>query len=260
VSIIRAPRPEAGYYALDRKLAEDDRLSWAARGLLVFLLVKPDHWRVSIEHLRRQTEAARVATGRDGVYSLLGELEDAGYVQRRQSRGQDGRLAPVEYLVAEAPLPAQPDTAAPLPAPPYTAETTLDKTQTADKNQGITSTRERAKRAPDAQVDLPEWVPADAWAAWLEVRRKLRAPNTARALELAISSLDQLRTNGHHPREVLEQSTARGWRGLFPIKSPQPGSQQHDHDPFARRRGESSADHAARINRIHDERERAGHH
>lgn len=265
MSIIRAPRPEAGYYALDRKLAEDDRLSWAARGLLVFLLVKPDHWRVSIEHLRRQTEAARVATGRDGVYALLGELEAAGYVQRRQSRGEDGRLAPVEYLVTEAPaptspLPPPPLPAGPLPAGPYTAETTLGKNQTADKNQGIEPKRERAKRAPDAQVDPPQWVPADAWAAWLEVRRKLRAPNTARALELAIRDLDQLRALGQSPREVLEQSTARGWRGLFPIKSTQPGSQQHDHDPFARRRGESSTDHAARINRIHDERERDGYH
>lgn len=260
MSIIRAPRPEAGYYALDRKVAEDERLSWAARGLLVFLLVKPDHWRVSIEHLRRQTEAARVATGRDGVYALLGELEAAGYVQRRQARGQDGRLAPVEYLVAEAPVPVGPLPAGPLPAEPYTAETTLDKNQTADKNQGISPKRERAKRAPDAQVDLPEWVPAEPWAGWLEVRRKLRAPNTARALELAIRELDKLRALGQSPREVLEQSTARGWRGLFPIKSPQPGSQQHDHDPFARRRGESAADHSARVNRIHDERERTGHH
>ena len=75
MSIIRGARPESGWYTLDKRISEDGRLSWAARGLLIFLLGKPDHWRVSVGHLRKQTEAARIRTGRDGVYALLQELQ-----------------------------------------------------------------------------------------------------------------------------------------------------------------------------------------
>lgn len=232
MSIIRAPRPEAGYYALDRKVAEDERLSWAARGLLVFLLVKPDHWRVSIEHLRRQTEAARVSTGRDGIYALLGELEAAGYMRRHQPRGEDGRLVATEYLVAEAPLPDLPDTAGPQTALPFTAETTLGKKQKAGKKQGSTTQGAREKSGPAPIIELPEWVPQDLWAAWLEVRRKIRAPNTAQALRLNLNKLDALRQSGQHPAAVLEQAISRGWRGLFPLKDP---ANDHDHRSDGRR-------------------------
>src|SRR5690606_7164994 len=99
VSIVRSPRPEAGWYALDKRISEDSRLSWAARGMLVFLLGKPDNWRVSVEHLRKQTEGARIRTGRDGVYALLGELQSAGYVEAVQARREDGTLGPMEYQV-----------------------------------------------------------------------------------------------------------------------------------------------------------------
>jgi hypothetical protein len=65
---------------------------------------------------------------------------------------------------------------------------------------------------------LPDWLPQEAWHAWLETRTKKRAPNTERALELAVKLLDTLRGSGQAPQEVLEQSTLRGWTGLFPLK------------------------------------------
>lgn len=103
MSIVRGPRPESGWYALDKRISEDARLSWAARGLLIYLLGKPDNWRVNVSHLLQQTQGARVRTGRDGIYALLAELEEAGYVERRQERGADGRLLPMEYVVHENP-------------------------------------------------------------------------------------------------------------------------------------------------------------
>ncbi|NYF21938.1 hypothetical protein HDC36_003414 [Xanthomonas sp. JAI131] len=124
MSIVRAPRPESNYYVLSKAISEDARLSWAARGLLVYLLGKPDHWEISVESLRRQTEGARVRTGRDGVYALLGELEKAGYLVRQQQRRGGGQLDGVSYAVSEVaskePLPDQPHA-----GQPYTANPTL---------------------------------------------------------------------------------------------------------------------------------------
>jgi hypothetical protein len=64
---------------------------------------------------------------------------------------------------------------------------------------------------------LPDWIPSDAWEAWVELRRRMRAPLTARAAELALQGLSQLRDQGESPRAVLEQSILRGWRGLFAV-------------------------------------------
>jgi hypothetical protein len=64
---------------------------------------------------------------------------------------------------------------------------------------------------------LPDWIPKDPWDGWVEMRGKIRAPLTDRAKHLAIRMLNELREQGHDPGEVLDQSTLRCWRGLFPI-------------------------------------------
>ncbi|WP_058545797.1 hypothetical protein [Pseudomonas fluorescens] len=125
MSIIRAPRPEGNFYLLNKGISEDARLSWAARGLLIFLLGKPDHWEISVAHLRGETAKSSKPTGRDGVYGLLQELISAGYVHRSQDRSDTGVLGEIHYLVSESPLPAQPYTDSPETAQPYTANPTL---------------------------------------------------------------------------------------------------------------------------------------
>jgi len=65
----------------------------------------------------------------------------------------------------------------------------------------------------------PDWIPQDAWNAWLEVRRKKRAPNTDEALRLSVVDLERFKAAGHEPRLVLEQSVKRGWQGLFEPKT-----------------------------------------
>ena len=98
MSIIRAPRKTGNFYILDKAISEDQRLTWAARGLLIYLLGKPDHWRVSPAALRNETALTRKPTGRDGVYSLLDELIYAGYVTRTQERLSSGVLSETHYM------------------------------------------------------------------------------------------------------------------------------------------------------------------
>lgn len=206
MSITRSPRPPTGYYVLDNAIISDRRLSWAARGMLAFLLSKPDNWRVSVEHLRRETESAGKSTGRDGVYAILAELERAGYVKREQERGIDGKMRETEYNVSESPLPALPYT-----AEPYTANPTLVSTKEA------TST-ERAKKHRGATApSLPDWLPVDAWEDWHRFRNA-RQGWTAHARSLSLRKLETLYHEGHDPRSVIEQSIERGWTGLFPIR------------------------------------------
>lgn len=72
---------------------------------------------------------------------------------------------------------------------------------------------------PKPVATLPDWVPVDAWNGYLELRKRKRAPLTERALSLAVKELEKLRGEGFDPGEVLDQSTLKGWVGLFPLKA-----------------------------------------
>ena len=117
MSIIRAPRPEGNFYLLNKAISEDVRLSWAARGLLVFLLGKPDHWEVSTHHLINQTQDCMgKASGRDAVRGLIRELEQAGYLQITLARSEGGEFGGRCYTVSESPATDYPGPVQPSPA------------------------------------------------------------------------------------------------------------------------------------------------
>lgn len=145
MSITRAPRPESNFYILDKRISEDSRLSWGARGLLIFLLGKPDSWNISISHLRDETKATAKPTGRDGIYGLLDELIGAGYVIRSQERIESGGFSSNAYIVHESPLPENPYT-----ANPYTANPTL---VSIDLDQGLKKTKPCHPQADDIPFD-----------------------------------------------------------------------------------------------------------
>lgn len=94
-------------------------------------------------------------------------------------------------------------------------------TKTSTQASTSASTREEKRREEKEEkkesLSLPSWVPEDAWKAWLEVRPKVRAPNTPNALKLALRDLESLRDQGNDPRAVLEAAVVKGWRGLFPV-------------------------------------------
>lgn len=73
-------------------------------------------------------------------------------------------------------------------------------------------------KARDKKTDLPDWVPRSEWSAYVEMRKRLKKPMTAKAAELAIAKLAEMAKQGHSPAAVLNQSTFNSWQGLFPIK------------------------------------------
>ncbi|MEH3452392.1 YdaU family protein [Phytobacter diazotrophicus] len=65
-------------------------------------------------------------------------------------------------------------------------------------------------------VELPEWLPRDLWVEWVEFRRQLKKPiKTPRGVTESINRLDDFRRQGYQPRQVIQQSIANEWQGLF---------------------------------------------
>jgi hypothetical protein len=58
------------YFRLRRATAQDIQLSWAARGVITYVLSKPDNWEVRVEDLIDQGDL-----GRNAIYRILGELQ-----------------------------------------------------------------------------------------------------------------------------------------------------------------------------------------
>lgn len=140
MSIRRAPRPESNFYLLDKRISEDKRLSWGARGMLIFLLGKPDHWEVSVANLINETAGSAKKSGRDAVYGMLKELESAGYLSRDKARSKGGEFGGVDYIVHESPLTEKPDTVKPYTDEPDTVNPTQVSTEGLVSNEVEAST------------------------------------------------------------------------------------------------------------------------
>jgi hypothetical protein len=94
--IIRAS-PRRSYTVISNVPLNDDRLSWEARGLLAWLLSKPDRWKVIVAAIKNRGPA-----GRDKIDRILSELEEHGYLVRNQRHGKDGRFS-YEVTIYEEP-------------------------------------------------------------------------------------------------------------------------------------------------------------
>lgn len=101
-----------------------------------------------------------------------------------------------------------------------------------------TSNQDTNHDTSNQESDLPDWVPAEQWADFVEHRKQLKAKLSDRAIKLAIKELAKLRDAGHNPAEVLEQSVINGWKGVFPVKTsgnvhPFPGKPRPVHTGLA---------------------------
>lgn len=113
--IIRAPHDrDNAYFICSRATPQDERLSWEARGVMWYLLSKPDTWELQPKDLEQQC-------GRDKVKKILKELETFGYIKKsEQGRGERHKFASITYEVYERPLTENPSTVKPSTVAPLT--------------------------------------------------------------------------------------------------------------------------------------------
>ncbi len=100
-TVIHVHRREHGFVVIDRRTAQDSQLSWAARGLLIYLLSLPRNWKIKVSHLTAQGDA-----GRDAVRRMLRELQAHGYAsgfQKADARAVAGRFGGSEIVIYESP-------------------------------------------------------------------------------------------------------------------------------------------------------------
>lgn len=94
-TIMKIKKRKNYYVQMDKRGIEDPRLSWAATGLLAYLLGRPANWKIIIEHLKTVK-----TDGRDSTRSALNKLREVGYCHYFEVR-ERGKIVENIYIVFE---------------------------------------------------------------------------------------------------------------------------------------------------------------
>ena len=98
-SIIRTVKNKDNPYVMINKLGiQDPNLSWAAKGLLAYLLSLPDDWTIHVKELLKHTSSRETNT-----YTVIRELLRYGYMEKVEYRYK-GKILALNYTVFEVPI------------------------------------------------------------------------------------------------------------------------------------------------------------
>ncbi|MEU7338681.1 hypothetical protein [Streptomyces sp. NPDC007074] len=110
MNIERGPRKPRGFVIIDNALAQNNRLSFGARGLAEYLLSLPPGTKVDIRSL-----AADNPEGRAAIAGYMNELEAERYLVRSRTQGERGRFVTKTTIHEEPQDPASLPTSLPKP-------------------------------------------------------------------------------------------------------------------------------------------------
>jgi len=133
----RAKDKDNPFVMIDRTIFSDEKTSWKAKGLLGYLLSKPDDWITRMGDLVKRTTDGQYATA-----SAIRELEARGYLTRYQEKDEHGRFKQLVIEVHEIPVAPDKRTHSPK-RQPQSGFPLADNPQTDDPqagNQSITNT------------------------------------------------------------------------------------------------------------------------
>jgi hypothetical protein len=149
------------------------------------------------------TIAKRTCLSERAVQGAIKWLQSAGLLSSDERRGTSSvyRITPAAYAPPQEMRPAD---AAPKPS----------------LNRQLNRKEPKDTRADATGFVLPDWIPADAWAAFMETRKEKKAKSTPYALGLIVKSLKTFQAAGHDPVEILNASIKAGWSDVYPPKVP----------------------------------------
>lgn len=199
--IVRSPR-RRHFTVLPNDTLEDASLSFKAKGLLAYVLSKPDEWRCNSRQL--------ASVGPDGLFAVrkaLEELSKAGYAELVKQRNADGTTTS-EWHITEEPTRAR----FPNPGETNTGE---PRPLVSTEEQGLKNNPPTPQRGEQAKDDYPP----DFLACWDIYPRKLEKKNALKAYRARLragASPDQLL---HATKHYAEHVTATGTELRF-VKHP----------------------------------------
>lgn len=83
------------------------------------------------------------------------------------------------------------------------------------------SPRAKSKSIDPSLVEIPDWLNRETWNSWVSYRTEIgKAIKSQQTITQAINVLKSSREIGYSPEEIINQSIANGWTGIFLPKQP----------------------------------------
>jgi hypothetical protein len=111
MSIIKVLRRENPFVQIDKSVFEDNTISWKAKGILGYLLTKPNDWKIYVDDIAKHAptvekegkQISKKGSGLSAVYEALKELRAAGYARLTVTR-EGGVITGKQWEVSEIPV------------------------------------------------------------------------------------------------------------------------------------------------------------
>lgn len=98
MSFVRTAKRENPFVQIDKYFLDDKNLTWGAKGILAYILSKPDTWKV-----RKEDLVKRSGDGKAKIEAALLNLMANGYIHWYQEKNEDGTFGEWVYDVYERP-------------------------------------------------------------------------------------------------------------------------------------------------------------
>jgi len=89
---------------------------------------------------------------------------------------------------------------------------------TPSSSSSVSSSVLKANTPQAAAYAIPDWIPAQVWAAFELMRKQIRKPLTDEARRLTIKKLDSWRKD-YDPESVLNEAIEHSWTGIWQTES-----------------------------------------
>jgi hypothetical protein len=161
-TIIRAPHDRKNpYFMMARQAAQNDGLSYEARGLLAYLLSKPVDWKINVADIENEH------CGRDKARNIIKELVKCGYMTAPvRVQNKLGQWSWTPYHLYEAP--PEPKTEKPNSANQTTAEPNSENTSSySSTEEESTETENTSSAVAESSTTASQSITRQQWDALL---------------------------------------------------------------------------------------------
>ncbi|HDK2047355.1 TPA: replication protein [Escherichia coli] len=93
-------------------------------------------------------------------------------------------------------------------------------------NKPPISPKKVSQKFDPLETELPDWLSAETWLSWVAYRKEIgKSIKSKQSVTQAINVLSRSLEKGYTPEEIINQSIASGWQGIFEPKTPKGKSQ-----------------------------------
>ena len=196
-------KQKINFTQVQNELLIRDDMDFGLKGLFAYIMSKPDGWEFSSIRISKETKESEKT-----IKNMVNKLIDLGYIIR--NRHHSGKITYETYLFPECRIgtvtKAHGDKSTPL--------------SNTDNKSNTKNIRKSPKIYDPADPSyFPNYINEDLWNDFKDLRKKLKAQNTLRALSMILNKLREFEAKkAGNANKSLEESIMNSWKGVFEPK------------------------------------------